>query len=32
MGMKVRKNFTNKRKNTGGNLGAVEGQRRFINR
>jgi hypothetical protein len=32
MGMKVRKNFSNKRKNMGGNLGAVEGQRSFINR
>ena len=32
MGMKVRKNFTNKWKNMGDNLGAVGGQRRFNNR
>jgi len=30
--MKVRKNFTNKRKNMGGKLGAVGGQRIYINR
>jgi hypothetical protein len=32
MGMKISKNFTNNRKNMGRNLGAVGGQRRFINR
>jgi hypothetical protein len=32
MGMKVKKNFTSKRRNMGGNLEAVGGQRRFINR
>jgi hypothetical protein len=32
MGTKVRKNFTNKRRNKDGNLGAVGKQRRFINR
>jgi hypothetical protein len=32
MGMKVRKNFTYKRKNMDGNLGVVGGQRIYINR